>query len=64
MVISQDEPLIVEPIPGRKLKIPRSRNGVCMYDFSELCDDVMSDLDFRAICRSHKAIIVKHIPKI
>jgi predicted ATPase len=35
-----------------------------MYDFKELCDNIMSDNDFRAICRSHKAIIVKNIPKI
>lgn len=35
-----------------------------MYEFRELCDSVMSDNDFRAICRSHKAIIVKNIPKI
>lgn len=35
-----------------------------MYDFDELCDNIMSDLDFRAICRSHKVIIVRHIPKI
>lgn len=59
-----DEPKLVEPVEGRTLLIPRSNNGVCMYEFKELCDNVMSDNDFRAICRSHKAIIVKNIPKI
>jgi predicted ATPase len=35
-----------------------------MYEFKELCDNVMSDYDFRAICRNHKAMIVKNIPKV
>lgn len=35
-----------------------------MYFFDELCNSVMGDSDFRAICRNHKAIIIKHIPHI
>ena len=35
-----------------------------MYTFNELCDSVMGDSDFRAICRHYKAIVVKHIPHI
>ena len=35
-----------------------------MYLFDELCKSVMGDSDFRAICRNHRAIIIKHIPRI
>ena len=61
---NSDKPLEIEVIAGRNLIVPRSNKGVCMYYFDELCQSVMGDTDFRAICRNHKAIIVKHIPHI
>lgn len=35
-----------------------------MYYFDELCSSVMGDSDFRAICRNHKVMVLKHIPHI
>lgn len=58
------KPLTLEAIAGRNIVVPRSNNGVCMYYFDELCRSVMGDSDFRAICRNHKAMILKHIPAI
>lgn len=55
---------VLEPVPGRKLKIPRSCNQVCMYYFHELMESVMGDSDFRAICKNYKAIIIRNMRQI
>ena len=55
---------VIEPVPGRKLKIPRSKNQVCIYYFHELFDSVMGDADFRAICKNYKAIVIKEMKQI
>ena len=52
---------VLEPVPGRKLKIPRSCNKVCSYYFHELMESVMGDSDFRAICKNYKAIIIRNM---
>lgn len=51
-------------MPGRKLKVPRTCNQVCLYYFHELMESVMGDSDFRIICKNYKAIIIRNMRPI
>jgi predicted ATPase len=35
-----------------------------VYNFSELMEDTMGDVDFRAICKHFKAIVIRNMRKI
>ena len=54
----------LEPVKGRKLKVPKVLNGTCLYDFDELVEGVMGDVDFRAICKRFRAIFIRNVVPI
>ena len=54
----------LEPVKGRKLKVPKVLNGTCLYEFDELVEGIMGDVDFRAICKQFRAIFIKNVRPI
>lgn len=54
----------MEPVKGRKLVVPKVLNGTCLYDFDELVEGVMGDVDFRAICKRFRAIFIRNVKPI
>ena len=51
----------IEVIEGRNFLVKRQANGVALFDYEELCEDVVGSSDFIAICRNYHTICLKNV---
>eukprot|EP01027_Heterolobosea_sp_BB2_P011142 GEZU01016245.1.p1 GENE.GEZU01016245.1~~GEZU01016245.1.p1 ORF type:complete len:763 (+),score=208.62 GEZU01016245.1:3-2291(+) len=56
----------IDVAPTRSLKIPRTANGVAMFDFKDLCGDyaAVGAADYIAICENYHTVILYNVPRL
>ena len=51
-------------VKGRKLHVPRAAHGVAMFHFEEICGINASAVDYLALARDYRFVIVADVPKM
>ncbi|CAD8118461.1 unnamed protein product [Paramecium sonneborni] len=54
----------IEVIEGRNFKVKKQANGVALFEYEELCEDVVGASDFIALCRNYHTICLKGVKQI
>jgi cell division protein ZapE len=47
---------------GRKIHVPQAASGAARFTFKELCEAPLGAVDYLAIVRRYKALVIEHIP--
>lgn len=49
---------------GRRLLVPRFHNGVCFFNFGDLCEADKGAADFQAVCTHFHTVLMLGVPQL